>query len=433
MQRIVAALAVLTAVACTTSRLLDVQAPNSVPAGVFDDPANATLMVNSAIGDFECAFGSFVTGEGLATDELQDATITAANWQLDRRDDGFTSGSYGTGSCTSTEGIYTPMSTARWEADQAVTRLTAWTDAQVVNRQLLVAEANTYAGYAYALLGMAMCQAAFDLGPAVDQKGMFALAEQRFTTAITAAQAANNPAFLNAATLGRARVRLFTHNTAGAISDAQAIPKGFAFNATADATTSRRFNHVFNAISTGGGVTVEPSTRNLTTETGEKDPRAAMLQLTTKPSDGTSLIFIPTKFNAATTTAGDAIPQPIARYEEAQLILAEAQGGASAVSIINTMRAAVSLKPYTGATDAASIKTLIVGERQRVLFAEGFRAFDVERFELTLTPAPGTNYRFGGVYGNTVCLPVPDVERAANPNIDVTKLITGVKGQVPLP
>src|SRR3954468_1158579 len=89
---------------------LAVQVPNSVDAGVFDDPTNATLMVNSVIGDFECAFGSFVTTEGIATDELQDATIPAANWQLDRRDDGFTSGSYGTGGCTSTEGLYTPMS-----------------------------------------------------------------------------------------------------------------------------------------------------------------------------------------------------------------------------------------------------------------------------------------------------------------------------------
>ncbi len=37
---------------------------------------------------------------------------------------------------------------------------------------------------------MSMCEAAFDLGPAVDQKGMFALAETRFTDAITGAPAA---------------------------------------------------------------------------------------------------------------------------------------------------------------------------------------------------------------------------------------------------
>jgi len=134
-----------------------------------------------------------------------------------------------------------------------------------------------------------------------------------------------------------------------------------------------------------------------------------------------------------TQDAGRAIPMPIARYAEAQLILAEAQGGAQAVSIINALRAAVSLKPYSGPTDATAITNLIIGERQRVLFVEGFRAFDIERFNIVLNPAPGSNYRFGGVYGNTVCLPLPDVERSANPNVDPTKLISGVRGQFPLP
>jgi hypothetical protein len=429
-----ALVAALVVAACSTSQLLDVQAPNSVPAGILDDPTNATLMVNSVVGDFECAFGGFVTTEGLGTDELQDATITAANWQLDRRDDGFTSGSYGTNGCTASEGVYTPMSTARAEADAAIKRLNAWTDAQVPgSRQTLIAEANLYAGFSYATLGMAMCQAAFDVGPAVDQKGMFALAETRFTAAITAAQAVGQTTYLNAAYVGRARVRLFQHNLPGAIADAQLVPKGFVFNAAMDATTSRRFNHVFNTISTAGATTVEAASRTLTTENGQVDPRSATVKLTTKPADGVSLMFIPVKDNASSLAAGEAIPMPIARYEEAQLILAEAQGGATAVGIINTMRAAVGLNPYVGPTDAASITNLIVGERQRVLFVEGFRAFDIERFNLPLTPAPGVSYRFGGVYGHTVCLPLPDVERFNNPNIDPATLISGVQGQFPLP
>jgi hypothetical protein len=68
-----------------------------------------------------------------------------------------------------------------------------------------------------------------------------------------------------------------------------------------------------------------------------------------------------------------------------------------------------------------------------VLFVEGFRAFDIERFNLDLVPAPNTTYRFGGVYGNTVCLPLPDVERSVNLNIDLKTLISGVRGQFPLP
>ena len=421
--------------ASSTTDLLTLQTPNSVNANIFDDPANATLMVNSAIGDFECAFGGFVTATGLATDELQDASLTAANWQLDRRDN-FTSGSYGTNSCTSTEGLYLPLSTSRWETDQAITKLNKWTDAQVVARGTLIAEANLYAGFSYAALGMSMCQAAFDLGPLVDQKGMFALAEQRFTDAITAASAAGLTNILNAAYVGRARVRLFQHNTAGAIADAQLVPAGFVFNAAMDASNTRRFNHVFSAISTNGSMTVEPSARALMTENAQVDPRSGTTLLPTKPGDGVSAIFIPNKYKAASLTAGEALPMPIARYEEAQLILAEAQGGAAAVTIINAMRASVPLLPYTGATDAASITNLIISERQRVLFVEGFRMFDVERFNLPLVPAAGSDYRLGtagGAYGVTICLPVPDIEVQNNPNIVTSQLLDGVQGRVPIP
>jgi len=409
--------------------MLDVQAPNSVPVDVYEDPAFATLMVNSVIGDFECAFGSFVVAEGLATDELHDSALNNGNWNMDRRDNAFTSGFYGVNSCTTVTGIYTPLSTARGEADAAIQRLSGWTAAQVPNIKTLEAQANLYAGFSYAALGMAMCQAAFDKGPLVNQLGIFALAEQRFTAAITAAQAASLTNVLNAAYAGRARVRLYQHNTAGAIADAQLVPAGFVFNAAMDATNARRFNHIYTAISTSGALTVEPTARAMTTETGQVDPRSATIRLNTAPADGLNQIYIPTKYNAATLAAGQSIPQPITRYAEAQLILAEAQGGASAVNIINTMRAAANLNPYTGATDAASIKALIASERQRVLFLEGYRAFDIERLNLPLVPAVGSPYLQGGVYGGTVCFPVPDIEKNNNPNIVAAEIVTGVRGE----
>ena len=419
--------------ACSTSDLLKVQAPNSVPADIYSNPAYATLMVNSVIGDFECAFGSFVVADGISTDELHDASLNNGNWNLDRRDNSFTSGFYGVNACTTQTGIYTPLSTARGEADAAIKSLSGWTAAQVPNLVSLQAQANLYAGFSYATLGMSMCQAAFDMGPLVDQKGIFALAEQRFTAAIAAAQTAGLANVLNAAYAGRARVRLYQHNLTGAIADAQLVPSGFVFNAAMDATNSRRFNHVFQAISTAGTATVEPTARALTTENGQADPRAAMTSLKTAPADGIAQIYIPAKYNAATLTAGEALPMPITRYAEAQLILAEAQGGANAVNIINTMRAAVGLNPYTGPTDDASIIALVASERQRVLFLEGFRAFDVERLGLPLVPAAGTPYLQGGVYGGTVCLPVPDIERDNNPNIVASQIISGVRGQFTVP
>jgi hypothetical protein len=420
-----AAAAVGVAVACNTGRLLDVSAPNAVPVTVFDSPAAANLMVASAISDFECAFGSAVTVEGIISDELSDSQLGAAAWPYDRRDANTqTNGIYGTGACNSNQnpGIYTPLSTARFDADNAITKLTAYSDADVPNRKSLLAQMDLYAGFSYALLGMSMCGAAFDLGPTVDQKGMFALAEARFTDAITNAQAASLTPVLNAAYVGRARVRLYQGNTAGAIADAQLVPKGFVFNASTDASDGggRRANRVYAATQQVGDYTVEPAALNLKTENGEADPRAAIVTTTTRPADSKSVIYVPAKYSSGPTqnnTVGDAIPLPIARYEEAQLILAEAQGGTTAVTIINALRAAVPLKPYTGPTDATSIKSLVIDERRRTLFVEGFRNYDLQRFNLTLNPAVGSTYpRVGGSYGSTTCLPLPDVERNNNPN-----------------
>src|SRR5688572_1716749 len=208
--------------ACDSNELLDVETPAVVPVDMIEDPANAVLMVNSVAADFGCALGAAIGVEGLISDELADAQLGAAAWPYDRRDANVqTSGIYGTGPCTNNQnpGIYTPLSTARWAADQALEKLTTWTDAQVPARQIQIARSALYAGLSYALLGMSMCEAAFDLGPQVNQQAMFTLAEQRFTQAIPAAQASGTGAgpasILNAAYVGRARVRLFLGNKTG--------------------------------------------------------------------------------------------------------------------------------------------------------------------------------------------------------------------------
>jgi hypothetical protein len=401
-------------VACNSTDLLDVATPANVPVAILDDPKNATLMVNSAVGDFECALGSTIAVEGIISDELADAQLGAAAWPYDRRDANVvTNGSYGTNGCTSnqTPGIYNPLSTARWGADHALKNLNEWTDAQVPNRQALIAKAAVYAGFAYALIGQSMCEAAFDLGPIVAQTAIFALAEQRFTTAIAAAQATNSTALLNAAYVGRARVRLFTGNKAGAAADAALVPKDFALNAANDATDNRLYHRIYAITQQFGFYTVE--SRDLKTERGDVDPRSSSKQVGTRPADARSVIYVPNKY-----AAGDAAPTPIATYQEAQLIIAEAQGGATAVTIINALRAAVSLQPYTGPTDAASIQNLIIDERRRALFAEGFRNYDMQRFNVPFNPPVGTPFPLkGGTYGNTRCLPLPDIERFNNPNI----------------
>jgi hypothetical protein len=405
-----------TVVACNSNDLLAVDTPNSVPVSMIDDPKNADLAVNSAVADFECAFGSMVAVEGIISDELADAQLGAAAWPYDRRDANTqTNGSYGINLCNNnqTPGIYTPLATARWDADHALTNLNKWTDAEVPNRQELIAKASLYAGFSYAALGMSMCEAAFDLGPQVDQAGMFALAEQRFTDAITAGQATNQPDIVNAAYVGRARVRLFQGNKAGAATDAALVPAGFVLNAANDATDNRLYNRLFAITQQFGFYTVEGLSLNLKTEKGQVDPRSASTETDTRPADAKAVIYVPNKYSA-----GDAAPTPIASYVEAQLILAEAQGGAAAVTAINGLRATAGLLPYTGPTDDASIQALVIDERRRALFLEGFRNYDLQRFNLPFNPAVGTPFPLkGGTYGDTRCLPLPDIERFNNPNI----------------
>jgi len=57
----------------------------------------------------------------------------------------------------------------------------------------------------------------------------------------------------------------------------------------------------------------------------------------------------------------------VASYVEAQLIRAEALGGAAAAGIVNARRTELSLPTYTGPTDAASIKALILDDSDKDL------------------------------------------------------------------
>ena len=412
--RLVIAAGFLTA--CNTSRLLDVTAPNSVPVGTLDEPANAALMVASAVGDFQCALGSAIAVEGLIAGELSDTQLGAAQWDYARRTaNTLTNGIYGTSGCAGTQGfgIYLPLSTARYDAAHAVANLTKWTDTEVPDRATLLAVANLYLGFSYAWLGMSMCQAAFDNGPAVNQKGMFALADSAFTKALAAAPAGAD-SVKYAALVGRARVRLYAGNTAGALADAQQVPPGFVMNSSNDASSLRTYNRIYTITKQYGFYSIPTWSQNLTTENGQIDPRSAVTPTTTRSADNKNTpIFVPSKY-----AAGLGTPIPIARYEEAQLIIAEIDDNAQSATIINAMRTAVGLNPYTGPTDPASIKNLVISERQRVLFTEGQRNYDIERFQLPFNPPEGTAFPTGGgTYGNTTCLPLPDIEKYNNPSL----------------
>lgn len=397
--------------ACSVSDLLDVETPDRIPAEGLAVPGNAQLLVNGAVGDFECAYGAYVALSGVMAGELTDATQTAARWPYDRRNVSPNETLYSTADCAAL-GIYMPISRARWAADNILQRLQEWSDAEVQNRQALIAKSAAFAGYSYLLLGEGFCSAAVDEGPELTTQQLLQAAVQRFTTAIQAAEAAGATDLLNLALVGRARANLGLGQGAQAVADAQRVPVNFVYTVTASATTPRRYNRIFaqnGEGSTGGtALSVAPGYREVTFA-GVADPRVDVRDAKRVATDGTP-IFFQTKYASLST------PLPLATGDEARLIIAEVQGGQTAVDIINAFHQRAGIPEFTPSSPEA-IAGQVIEERRRELFLEGHRFFDIRRFDLALDPAPGTPYRKGGLYGSDRCFPLPDVERRNNPLI----------------
>ena len=393
-------------------RLLAIETPSRLAEEALLQPANAALLVASAMGDFQCALNSYIVVGGLAAGELADVSQTAARWSYDRRDVRGSDALYATAGCDGL-GIYTPLSTARYTNDQALRRLEGWTDAEVPNRMRLIAQAAAFAGYSILLLGEAFCSAPIEGGPELTPAQLFDSAEVRFTRAIEAATAAGATDLLNLARVGRARARLNKGDRPGAIADATPVPAGFVYTLTGG-TLGRFQNRVFSFNNSGTTIQIPAAYRGLTVQ-GQPDPRVPVTASSASANDGSGPLFRQGKY-----TALDANVR-VASGVEAQLILAEATGGAAGVNILNTLRGRTGVGlPALTAAEAAAFTTTLFEERRRELWLQGNRWFDLRRGNLPLTPAVGATYPKGGVYGEQRCWPLPDVERFANDNIPDT-------------
>lgn len=397
---------------CSVNDLIDVQAPSRVQAEGLDDPTNAALLVGSAVADFECALGHYIVAGGLVGNEFEVATGLISMKEYDKRNFTPVASDYTSVLCSSTTtiGVYKPLSTARWDADQITASLEKWTDEQVPNRTDLLATATAYAGYSLILLGEGMCSAALDVGPELTPQQLFEQAEARFTKAITAAQAAQNSEILNMAYVGRARARLDMGKGADAAADAHLVPDGFTKYATYSTDSPRRENPVYTRNNRSGNVSVLNVYQDVRYD-GVPDPRVKVVDTGTKGIDGVTENWAQQKYTSESS------PIPLASWREARLIEAEVAGGQTAVALINELHAAAGL-PAFASTDAAEIAAQVIEERRRELFLEGQHLGDLRRLHLPLVPAAGTPFKDGGgTYGDQTCFPLPDIERNNNPNI----------------
>jgi hypothetical protein len=184
-----------------------------------------------------------------------------------------------------------------------------------------------------------------------------------------------------------------------------------------DPVNQRRQNFVFVHTAQNFHSTVDVSFRAVTLG-GAPDPRVLVTNTTRAGTAPGTVVWTANKYPALTTGI------PIAKYAEAQLIIAEARvaandlpGAAAAINAARNTRTGMPQYDVTGQT-AAQVRDQIVEERRRELFLEGHRLGDIRRYSLPLNPAVGAAYTTGGgTYGDQRCFPLPDVERINNPNI----------------
>jgi hypothetical protein len=402
---LLASLLVAASAACDS--LLEVEIPGRVEESALNDPALAQTLVNSSLGQFECAYANYVATVGVLTEEylvssfFVDANIWGWRGIELRTADGSCAGRNASGF-----GAYTPLQQARYLADDAARRIETFDENALQGKTLMLAQLAAYGGYAYLLLGEGFCEMAIDQGPLMMPDAVLAIAEQRFTSAITLAQSAGNTDLANLAITGRARTRLNLGRSAEAAADAALIPEGFVWHAEYSEVQERRENRVFNVNRRNSFLTVAPAYRDLTVG-GVADPRVPVADANRAGQDGVTPQWSQNKYSTVST------PIPMASWLEAQLIIAEALGGAEAGAAINRIRAQQAL-PLLSDEESANIEATVLEERRRQLFSEGQRLGDMLRNDI---PFPtGTNHK-GQTYGPTTCLPLPDQERLNNPNL----------------
>lgn len=398
------------------SKALEVQTPSSIPASELETPANAQLLVDGAVGDFECAAGAYAVMGGLITDELIDATQTADRYPYELRTMVSSDRRYAVNTCVGL-GVYTPLQTARFSAENALSLLNGWTDAQVPGRTGLIATAAAYKGYSLVLLGEGFCTMVVSTldadrrivyGGEIARDSVFRLAVAAFGDALTAAQAAGTTDIRNMALVGRARAYLDLAQPALAKTDAQQVDSAYVKNVTASTNTPRRNNRVWQENSS-----LNDNTSIDSLYVTMNDPRVPIVNKNKKSVTGIPL-FYQTKYPSASG------PIRLASWYEARLIVAEADLAAGdpvgADNIINFFRARGNEPTNFSSTNPDAVKAEIFDQRRRELFLEGQHLGDVIHFGVMPAPAPGTTYKGGGTYGTQLCLPLPDVEKLNNPN-----------------
>lgn len=310
--------------------------------------------------------------------------------------------------------LWARMQRVRYEAESGVDRMKAIkgfsydTDANA-------ARANLLGGFANRMLGESVCQAVINNGQAQSDTVYFQRAEAEFTEAIRIATVAKNATdILAAAYGGRASVRAWQGNWAGAVQDAQQVPASFIYNAIYSINSTRENNSLVQETY----VRREFSLYNTQWAQVFKDPRVPWDTIKTSTGiqtgqDGKTPYFRQAKY----TTLGSAIP--LVKGTEMLVLQAEAALRAgditTAFNLINQERAQYKMSALTAPTDLPTAWKTLEFERGAVTWLEARRLWDLRRWYADTGPAHNDFLN-----GRDKSIPISLAEYQTNPNLTGT-------------
>jgi hypothetical protein len=395
------------------SDLLEVELPGVVEVGTLDDPGLASLLMESAISDFECAYTNYTAGSSAQSDEWWHTSGGQVYREWGGRQINAQNENYVRAACDAGGfGQYVVIHTARFQAKDAFERIDGFDDADVPgDKAVLLATVSAYEAYSLLMLGENFCEMAIDEGPLMQPAEVLALAEERFERAITMATGTDE--IRNMASVGLARARRGMGDLIGAAAAAASVPVDFLYVVNRDDTPQRRWNRMFDSGVRRSDYSVAPPFRDVEWK-GDPDPRVELFFNGVIAAYGIDW-WQSTKYQSLSD------PIPLATWVEAQLIIAEAEGGQTAVDIINQLHARAGLQPFDPAIDivdgptADNIINMVIEQRRRELFLEGgHRLSDMLMYDLPFFT--GVDH-LGREYGTTTCWPLPELETLGNPNI----------------
>ena len=309
-------------------------------------------------------------------------------------------------------GTWGSMMQARWVTEHGLERLKSSLKPEEFAKSPLVARAYLLGGFANRLIGENVCQTVIDGGAPEPNTVEFDRGIEKFTKAIETGTAAGSSAsdIVTAAYGGRASLKAWKNDWAGAVADAVKVPTAFSYQAI---------------------LMTEGLSNTLAYETHDRYEYTVFgTEFASRPNDTRAPWKIVYLANGKVATgANGSTPMyqqqkyedhgsdiPLVKGTEMLALRAEAalrsNDIAGAIGLLNQARAAANMPTLTTPASLTEAWDILHAERGAITWLENRRFWDERRWFAETGPA-----HFDFLKDRDKCIPISKNEKDANPNV----------------